>query len=83
MLDTIPSSALLSISQQTKHLRDITAIVSGMKKELDFAYIEGWVERKGLGSLWKELLGKIDTANSKSTVKAGGNHPELPFLHIR
>ncbi len=48
-----------SLSQQTKHLRDIAAIVRSLGDRLDLPYIEAWVERKGLQSTWRELLIKI------------------------
>jgi hypothetical protein len=48
-----------SLSQQTKHIRDITSIVLTLGEELDFPYIEFWVDKKGLTSLWAELLTKI------------------------
>lgn len=48
-----------SLSQQTKHLRDITAIVLTSGNELDFSYIDYWVGRKGLSTLWREMLARI------------------------
>ncbi len=45
-----------SISQQPKHARDIAAILRARKDRLDHSYIDAWVQRLGLGSLWKELL---------------------------
>jgi hypothetical protein len=45
-----------SLSQQPKHSRDITAILRTKKDQLDFSYIDTWVDRLGLGSLWKETL---------------------------
>jgi hypothetical protein len=48
-----------SLSQQTKHLRDITSIVLTVGDRLDYQYIENWVFRKGLTSLWGELLTRI------------------------
>lgn len=48
-----------SLSQQTKHLRDITAIVLTLGEELDKAYIHSWADRKGLITLWDELLQRI------------------------
>ncbi len=48
-----------SLSQQTKHLRDIAAIVHSLGGQLDLPYIDAWVERKGLQATWRELLGKI------------------------
>jgi hypothetical protein len=48
-----------SISQQTKHIRDITSIVMTLGDELDFNYIENWVNKKGLTSIWIDLLARI------------------------
>lgn len=48
-----------SISQQTKHIRDITSIVMTLDDELDYSYIEMWVSRKGGINIWRELLSKI------------------------
>ena len=48
-----------SISQQTKHIRDITSIVMTLGDELDFNYIENWVNKKGLNSIWGDLLARI------------------------
>jgi len=47
------------LSQQSKHSRDIAAILKSKKDELDIEYIEGWVARLGLVSLWKELLDSV------------------------
>jgi len=47
------------LSQQSKHSRDIAAILKSKKDELDLEYIEGWVTRLGLTSLWKELLDSV------------------------
>jgi hypothetical protein len=44
------------LSQQSKHSRDIAAILKSKKSELDLGYIEGWAARLGLSSLWKEML---------------------------
>ncbi len=48
-----------SISQQTKHIRDITSIVMTLGDELDFNYVDYWVNKKGLTSIWEVLLAKI------------------------
>jgi len=48
-----------SLSQQTKHLRDITAIVLTLKNELDQEYIRRWAQEKGVNALWDELLERI------------------------
>lgn len=47
------------LSQQSKHSRDIAAILKSKKSELDLDYIEGWVTRLGLSSLWKEMLDSV------------------------
>ena len=48
-----------SISQQTKHLRDITSIVMTLGDGLDYSYIEMWVIEKGVINIWRELLSRI------------------------
>lgn len=48
-----------SLSQQTKHLRDITAIVLTLADELDTDYIQHWAQEKGVNTLWVELLERI------------------------
>jgi hypothetical protein len=52
-----------SISQQTKHLRDITAIVLTLGESLDIDYIQLWAERKGLLTLWREIDRTIHKPN--------------------
>ncbi|HET9907588.1 MAG TPA: hypothetical protein VFQ23_13135 [Anaerolineales bacterium] len=47
------------LSQQSKHSRDIAAILKSKKSELDLDSIEGWAARLGLSSLWKEMLDNI------------------------
>ena len=47
------------LSQQSKHSRDIAAILKSKKNELDMNYIEKWVARLGLSSLWKEMLDDV------------------------
>ncbi len=51
-----------SIGQQTKHLRDITAIVNMVGDELDTDHIQHWADQKGLGRLWDKILGEIRAA---------------------
>ena len=48
-----------SLSQQTKHFRDITGIVMTLNDELDYSYITVWVNKMGLSSIWEELLARI------------------------
>jgi hypothetical protein len=47
------------LNQQSKHSRDIAAILKSKKSELDLNYIEGWVTHLGLTSVWKEMLDNI------------------------
>jgi hypothetical protein len=44
-----------SISDQTKHLHDITSIVQTMGDQLDMAYIDKWVTVKERLDLWKSI----------------------------
>ena len=50
-----------SISQQTKHIRDITSIVKTLGDGLDFNYIDKWVTDMGIHNIWKELIAKTRT----------------------
>ena len=45
----------LGLSGQPKHARDIGAILKAKKDQLDYGYIDGWVDRLGLNSLWMAL----------------------------
>ena len=47
------------LSQQSKHSRDIAAILKSKKNELDMNYIEQWATRLGLSSLRKEMLDNV------------------------
>src|SRR5689334_10111903 len=47
------------LSQQSKHSRDIAAILKAKKNELDLDYIEQWAVQLGLSSLWKEMLDNV------------------------
>jgi hypothetical protein len=47
------------LRQQSKHSRDIAAILKSKKNKLDLDYIEGWAGRLGFGSLWKEMLDNV------------------------
>jgi hypothetical protein len=44
------------ISRQTKHPRDIYAILMAQGEHIDLDYIQEWVDRKGLSPVWAELL---------------------------
>jgi hypothetical protein len=45
----------LGLSGQPKHARDIAAILHARKNKMSFEYIDEWVARLGLGSIWNEL----------------------------
>ena len=47
------------LSQQSKHSRDIAAILKSKKNELDMNYIDQWAARLGLTSLLKGILDNI------------------------
>ncbi len=47
------------LSQQPKHSRDIAAIPRAKKSQLDFSYIDKWVTRLALGSVWKDMLDSV------------------------
>ncbi len=49
----------LGLSGQPKHARDIGAILRAKKEQLDYGYIEKWVNRLGLNSVWKEMMDSI------------------------
>jgi hypothetical protein len=44
------------ISHQTKHPRDIYTMLIAQRDQIDFDYIQEWVDRQGLSSVWEELL---------------------------
>ena len=48
-----------SISQQSKHTRDIAAILRAKKGQLDYRYIDGWVAKFGLGALWEKIQAAV------------------------
>ena len=49
----------LGLSGQPKHVRDIAAILQAGKNRIDFGYIEEWVKKLGLVSVWKEMLNSM------------------------
>jgi hypothetical protein len=48
-----------SISQQPKHIRDITAILRARKDTLNLDIIKKWVMRLGMTTIWYELLKNV------------------------
>ena len=45
----------LGLSGQSKHAWDIAAILKAKKDQLDYGYIESWVVRLGLISVWQAI----------------------------
>jgi hypothetical protein len=50
-----------AVSQQTKHVRDIGSIVQIMGEDLDYAYIQKWVDVKELASIWEEIKQQLES----------------------
>jgi hypothetical protein len=48
-----------SLSQQTKHVRDIAAVLKSLGNEIDFAYIDTWVNQLGLNAIWQAIQEQI------------------------
>ena len=44
-----------SLSQQTKHVRDIASIIAFCADELDMAYITEWTEKLSVLETWAEI----------------------------
>ena len=49
-----------SLSQQTKHIRDIGSIIRTRGNELDYGYIQKWTREKQLVTIWQEIQRAID-----------------------
>lgn len=49
----------LGLSGQPKHARDIAAILKAKQDQLDYEYIERWVDRLGSSSVWREMKDNI------------------------
>ena len=49
-----------SLSQQTKHIRDIGSIIKTRGDELDYEYIQKWVIEKQLTAIWQEIQRELD-----------------------
>lgn len=50
-----------SLSQQTKHIRDIASILKTMGERLDYEYIQEWIINKQLTAIWQEIRRELDT----------------------
>jgi len=49
-----------SLSQQTKHIRDISSIVKTIGDDLEIAYIRRWVTRLDLEDVWQDLWAQLE-----------------------
>ena len=49
-----------SLSQQTKHIRDIGSIIKIRGDKLDYDYIQKWVAEKQLSAIWQEIRSALD-----------------------
>lgn len=49
-----------SLSQQTKHIRDIGSIIKTIGEQLDYEYIQRWAAEKQLVAIWQEILQELD-----------------------
>ena len=50
------------VSHQTKHVRDITSIILTLMDDLDYGYLDHWVQRLGLITFWNEVQKQINCA---------------------
>ena len=48
-----------SLSQQTKHIRDIGSILKTMGEQLDYDYILKWSTEKQLSAIWQEIQSEL------------------------
>jgi hypothetical protein len=49
-----------AISQQTKHVRDVSSILQTLDDELNWDYLNDWIARLGLEPQWFELLDEVE-----------------------
>jgi len=49
-----------SLSQQTKHIRDIGSIIKTRGEKLDYEYIQKWAIKKQLTSIWQEIKRELE-----------------------
>jgi hypothetical protein len=49
-----------SLSQQTKHIRDIGSILKTMGEQLDYDYIQKWAKDKQLTAIWQAIQRELD-----------------------
>jgi hypothetical protein len=49
-----------SLSQQTKHIRDIASILVASNNEIDWTYFGAWLQRLHLASAWNEVKTEVE-----------------------
>lgn len=49
-----------SLSQQTKHIRDIGSIIKSRRDDLDYEYIQIWAIKKQLNAIWQEIQRELN-----------------------
>jgi len=49
-----------SLSQQTKHIRDIGSIIKTKGEELDYDYIQKWAVENQLSAIWQDIQRELD-----------------------
>jgi hypothetical protein len=54
-----------SLSQQTKHIRDIGAIIGTMDERLDYSYIQKWARQKDLTTIWETIQKELGIEGRK------------------
>lgn len=50
-----------SLSQQPKHVRDITAVLLALTSSLDYPYLTTWTRRLGLDAVWRYMQSQAGT----------------------
>jgi hypothetical protein len=51
-----------SLGQQTKHIRDIGAIIGAIGERLDYGYIQMWARQKNLTAIWEAIQKELGIA---------------------
>jgi hypothetical protein len=55
------------LSQQTKHIRDIAAIMVMMGEQLDWTYMEDWAARLQISSVLEEVRRQVDALRKRES----------------
>lgn len=62
-----------SLSQQTKHIRDIASILVISGDEIDWEYLNHWIDRLALTPIWWELLREVDELLARGKSQQGAH----------